>query len=113
MRNTEERAAAVKRRVKEIERQERIRRNRIVGISSAAVCVVLITGLSFAMPEIMSELPGVGYAFSGTSASVFYWRSSFGYVFIGLLAFILGVTVTILCYRIRLRNQVDREEMEK
>ena len=112
MRSTEERAAAVKGRAKEMERQKQLRRRRIVGISSVAVCLLLMIGLGFALPGIMASSPGGGYTYFGTAASIFDGSSGFSYVLIGLLAFLLGVSVTVLGYRIRLSNQRSREDAE-
>ena len=112
MRSTEERIAAVKRRSKEMERKKQIRRGRIVGISSVAACLIFIVGLSFAMPGIMAGMANGAYTYVGAAASIFDGSGGFGYVLIGLLAFVLGVSVTILCYRIRLRSQNDHENTE-
>lgn len=113
MRNTEERVAAVKLRAMEISGKKRIRRGRIIGISSAAACLMLITGLSFAMPGIMKKLPGDSYAYPGLTASIFDESGLLGYILIGLLAFTLGVCFTILCYRINLHNRKQEKEPKK
>lgn len=110
MRNTEERVAAVRLRVKAMKRQKQVRQGRIIGLSSVAAGLLFITGLSFALPGMLSGLPGGAHTYSGTAASIFDGNRSFGYVLIGVLAFCLGVSVTMLCYRIRLRNQEDRED---
>ena len=52
MRSNEERVAAVKRRVAQIERQKRQRRNRIAALSAVAACLVVIMGASFATPDM-------------------------------------------------------------
>ena len=108
MRNTEERAAAVKQRAKEMQRQKHIRRSRIVMVSSAAACLFIIVGLSLAMPGIIAGMPESEYAHFGAAAGIFNMNGAFGYVLIGLLAFVLGVSVTILGYRIRLKNLRNR-----
>ncbi|MGI6497968.1 MAG: DUF4179 domain-containing protein [Oscillospiraceae bacterium] len=105
MRSTEERVAAVKQRAKEMERQKQMRRSRGAVILSVAACLLFIITLAFAMPGIMADLPGGSYAYAGAAAGVFDGSGGFGYVLVGLLAFVLGVSVTILCYRIRLRNR--------
>jgi multisubunit Na+/H+ antiporter MnhB subunit len=112
MRNTEERVAAVKLRVKEMKRQKQVRQDRFISMSSVAACLLFIIGFSFAMPGMLLGLPGGAHTYSGTAASIFDGSRGFGYVFIGVLAFSLGVSVTILCYRIRLRNQMTREDTE-
>ena len=113
MRNTEERVAAVNRRAKEIEGQKQIGRSKIIGISSLAAGLLLITGLSFAMAKVVEGLPYGDYAHFGAEASIFDVNGSFGYALIGLLSFSLGVSVTILFYHIHLRNQKDREDAKK
>jgi uncharacterized membrane protein len=112
MRNTDERVAAVKLRVKEMKRQKQVRQGRIIGMSSVAASLLFIIGLSFAMPDMLVGLPGGVPTYSGIAASIFDGCRGFGYVLIGVLAFSLGVSVTILCYRIRLRNQMIREDTE-
>ena len=112
MRNTEERVLAVKRRAKEIERQKRIRKGRIVMASYAAACLLLIVGLSLAMPGIMAGMPESEYAYFGAAAGIFDQKGGLGYVLIGLLAFLLGVSVTILGYRLRLSNRLKHNNSE-
>jgi cytochrome bd-type quinol oxidase subunit 2 len=112
MRSTEERVAAVKRRTKEMQRQKQMHRRCILGISSVAACLLFIVGLSLAMPGIMADLQDAVYTYSGVAASIFDGSSGFGYVLIGLLAFVLGVSVTILSYHIHQRNQRSREDAE-
>ena len=112
MRNTEERVLAVKLRTKEIEGQKRIRRGRMLCISSFAACLLLLVGLSFVMPGVMNSMSGGEYTNFGTAASIFEGNNFFGFVLIGFLAFALGVSVTILSYKIKLTNQLDQEDKE-
>lgn len=101
MRNTEERVLAVKLRTKEIEGQKRVRRGRIICISSFAVCLLFLAGLSFVMPGIMDSMPDDKYSHFGTVASIFDGSNFYGFVLIGFLAFALGVGMTILAYKIK------------
>jgi hypothetical protein len=112
MRNTEERVLAVKQRAKELERQTRIRKGRVVTASYAAACLLLIIGLSLAMPNVMAGIPEGEYAYFGAAAGIFDRSGGFCYALIGLLAFLLGVSVTILGYRLNLRNRLEREDSE-
>ncbi len=112
MRNTEERVLAVKLRVKEIEGQKRIRKGRMLCISSFAACLLFLMGLSFIMPRIMDSMTGDEYANFGTAAGIFDGSNFFGFVLIGFLAFALGVSVTILSYKIKLINQLNQEDKE-
>lgn len=112
MRNTEERVAAVKLRVEEMKRQNKLRQARIISRASVAACLLFIIGLSFAMPSMMKGLSDDLHTYSGTAASIFDASTAFAYVFIGVLAFTLGACVTILSYHIRLRDQMTSEDRE-
>ena len=107
MLKNEERIAEVKRRIGEKERQQRLRHRRIVSAFCIAACLAVIVGVSFAMPGIIGRIePGTSSGFE-TAATILGGSTALGYMVIGLLAFILGACVTILCFRIR---QLDKEE---
>ena len=112
MRTTEERVLAVKLRIKKIEGQKRIHRGRMLCIGSFAACLFLILGLSFVMPRVMVAMPDTGYDNFATTASIFDGSNFYGFALIGFLAFALGVSVTILSYKIKLINQSDQEDKE-
>lgn len=109
MRSTEERAAAVRRRVAQIERRKRQRRNRIAALSSVAACFAVIVGMSFVMPGISEKLTAGDYAGYETAASIFGGSAAAGYIIIGLLAFVLGVCVTVLCFRLKVFQKKNEE----
>ena len=109
MRSHKERVAAVKRRVAQIEWQKRQRKNRIVALSSVAVCLAVIVGASFAMPSMVEKLTVGDYAGYETAASIFSGSAAAGYVIIGLLAFALGVCVTVLCFKLKAFRKKDEE----
>lgn len=109
MRSTEERAAAVRRRVAQIERRKRQRRNRIAALSSVAACLAVVVGVSFVMPGISEKLTAGDYAGYETAASIFGGSAAAGYVIIGLFAFVLGVCVTILCFRLKVFRKKNEE----
>ena len=46
------------------------------------------------------------------AASMFGGSAALGYIVIGLLAFVLGVCVTILCFRLRQLEREDAREAE-
>ena len=107
MRSHEERIAEVRRRIAEKERQKRRKQRRIAAISCIAACLAVIVGVSFVMPGIVGQIePGASSGFE-TAATILGGGTALGYMVIGLLAFILGVCVTVLCFRIR---QLDKEE---
>ena len=113
MRSNEERVAEVKRRIAEKERQKKLRRSRIAAVSAVAACLVLILVLSLFMPGIAGQLRPGGYSDYEMVASMFGENGALGYIIIGLLAFFLGVCVTILCFRIRLLNREEQSMEDK
>lgn len=108
MRSHEERIAEVKRRMAEKERQKRLRRGRIAAVSGVAACLAVIVGVSLSMPDIVNQIAlGTSSGFD-TAATILGGSTALGYIVIGLLAFVLGVCVTILCFRIRLLNNEEQ-----
>ena len=106
MRSHEERVTETKRRIAKIERENRLRRNTIAMASAVAACLVLLIGASLAMPGIAANIRTGDYAGFETAASIYGGGAALGYIVIGLLAFLLGVCVTVLCFRLR---QMSRE----
>ena len=112
MRSNEERIAEVKRRIAEKERQKKLRRSRIAAFSAVAACLVLILVLSLFMPGIAGQLRPGGYSDYEMAASMFGENGALGYIIIGLLAFLLGVCVTVLCFRLRQMSREDGQDKE-
>ena len=112
MRSHEERVAEAKRRIAKIEQEKRRRRNKITMISAAAACLVLLIGASLAMPGIAANIHTGNYSGFETAASIFHGGAALGYIVIGLLAFLLGVCVTVLCFRLRQMNREDGQDRE-
>ena len=111
MRSHEERVAETKRRIAKIERKKR-RRDTITITSAVAACLALLIGASFAMPGIAASIQTGDYSGFETAASMYGGGAALGYIVIGLLAFLLGVCVTILCFRIRQMNREDGQDEE-
>ena len=111
MRSNEERIAEVKRRIEKREREERLHRSRITGF--CAVAASLIICLSFFIPDAASRNRNNSYSNYDMAASIFGNSEALGYIVIGLLAFLLGICVTILCFRIRLLDGQSRDTEDK
>lgn len=106
MRSREERVRAVCCRVAQMRRQRRLR-----AITAGAVAAsVLVTAVQ--MPERMRAVAGNEVEDVQAAASVFRNGGAAGYVLIGLLAFVLGICVTVLCFRIR-ELEKERTDAEK
>ena len=113
MRSHEERVAETKRRIAKIEREKRLRRNKITMASAVAACLVLLIGASLAMPGIAASIRTGDYSGFETAATMLGGSAALGYIVIGLLAFVLGVCVTILCFRVRLLNREEQPDEQK
>ena len=111
MRSHEERVAETKRRIAKIEREKRLRRNTVTMASAVAACLALLIGASLAMPGIAARIQTGDYSGFETAASM-YGGGALGYIVIGLLAFLLGVCVTVLCFRIRQLSRENAQDKE-
>ena len=90
-----------------------LRQARIAAVSGVAACLAVIVGVSLFMPGIVEQIElGISSGFE-TAATMFGGSATLGYIVIGLLAFVLGVCVTILCFRIRLLNKEEQTEEQK
>ena len=113
MRSLEERVAETKRRIAQIEREKQRRRNVITMASAVAACLALLIGASLAMPGIAANIQTGDYSGFETAASMYGGGAALGYIVIGLLAFLLGVCVTVLCFRLRQMNREDDQNKER
>ena len=112
MRSHEDRVAEAKRRIAKIEREKRRRRNTVTMASAVAACLALLIGASLAMPGIAASIQTGDYSGFETTASIFHGGAALGYIVIGLLAFLLGVCVTVLCFRLQQMNREDGQDRE-
>ena len=112
MRSHEERVVETKRRIAAVERKKRLRRNTVTMASAVAACLVLLIGASLAMPGIAESIQTGDYSGFETAASIFHGGAALGYIVIGLLAFLLGVCVTVLCFRLRQMSREDGQDKE-
>ena len=103
----EERVTEVKRRIAEKEQQKRLRKGRIAAFSGIAACFAVMISAALSMPGIVSKIEPGDSSAPQTAAAMSAGTGALGYVVIGLLAFILGICVTILCFRVR---QLSKEE---
>ena len=112
MRSHEERVTETQRRIAKIERENRLRRNTIAMASAVAACLALLIGASLAMPGIAASIRTGNYSGFETTASIYGGGAALGYIVIGLLAFLLGVCVTVLCFRLRQMNRENGQNRE-
>ncbi len=100
MRTTEERLSAMHERAEQLEYKKNVRKTWAVTAGAIAASFAIIVSVAFAIPSVIDRAQGFTPDES-MSASVFASGSMLGFVVIGILAFVLGISVTILCYRIK------------
>ena len=104
MRSIEEQLAEVNRRAETIRRRRSVRRRRLAGATAACACLAVIVGAGLVMTRIPESTASMGNTPFG---SLIATGGAPGYVMIGLLGFLLGVAVTILCVRLRTGNAAE------
>lgn len=109
MRTNRERARLVHERTAALRREMRARRRRRLNAVCMAACLLLVTGIGALMPMLMENVSsGVSHA-SGT-ASLIAENGALGCILVGLFAFLLGVCVTVLLYRLRGADERRRQD---
>ena len=88
--------------------QKRKRETNIIR-SLTAFCLVLVAGIGYLLKDLC--LPGISSVSEGYG-SVLLQNSVSSYIVIGILAFILGVAVTVLCTKIKGRSNTPMKEKE-
>lgn len=102
MKTNDERLLLIENRKKEIERRERRIRQRMIMVSSCAVCVCLVVFIGLYISSLGVVSSGIYNPIQ--TASFMAEGGSVGYVLVGLLCFLLGVCLTLLLYKLRENN---------
>lgn len=110
MRTNEARARLIHRRTAEIKQERRIKRQRRLDAACVAVCLLLVIGIGVLMPGLMRNTVNSGIIHPSGTASLLGSHAALGYIIMGLLAFLLGVCVTVLLYRLRRREERQKQE---
>ena len=106
MRTNEERSALIHRRIRELKRQQARKKERLVDLSCVAGSLILILLLAMWIPDSLTHSEGT-MAHSAMTASLIGGSAFSGYIVMGILSFLL--CVTILLYRLH-RHFRDRKE---
>lgn len=107
MRTDKERSRLIAERVSEIKRARAWRRRVITDAVSVAACVVFIVLLGFFLPGTITGGTVDDVANVSGAASLVSGDGRLGYVFMGILSFLLGVCVTVILYRLKERRRED------
>ena len=108
MRTNEERQQLIHRRTLEIQREQQKKRERVISGSGIAACLMIIIGIGCLMPEVTKQASVSGAKTNYTTGNY----EALGYICMGILAFALGVCVTILLYRLR-KAEEHRKKAEE
>ena len=102
MRTSEERIAAVHRRAAELDRQRSARDVKILQAAAAAASFAFVILLAGMFPRIADQGtdPAAG-APETMNASIFSGSAAGGYIVIAVIAFLLGMFVTVFCFRLK------------
>ena len=110
MRTNEERAGLIHKRTAELKRERQKRKQRALDMLCIAVCLVLVVWIGSFMPGWAAGIPGGEARHASGAASLVGSHAALGYILMGLMAFLLGVCVTVLLYRLHRRNERKQQE---
>ncbi len=109
MRSNEERVTAVKKRLREMERQKRQSRRRFFVAASAAACIFCIAGLSALFPALGQKIVPEGFGSMAMAGSIFSGSGMAGYMVMGVISFVLGVCVAAAAFEMQKRNRQEEQ----
>ena len=112
MRTDEERINRMHARAAELSRQKRARKVKIMQVAGGVVSFAAAIMLAIFVPRAACLDAGnpAGQT-DGMHASIFGDSAALGYIVIAIITFLLGVTITIFCFRLRKwQEQKDKEE---
>jgi len=110
MHTNEERIAAVHKRAAELEAKSRHNRVRILQSASAAAGILCVIALAVFLPDAAASLDASNAA-ENLRGSIFSENGALSFVVIGIISFLLGVSVSVFCFR--LKKWRDDQEKEK
>ena len=109
MRTDVERLEAMHRRAEEITAENFNKKKKIYYIAASLAAIAAIIALAIYMPTLNEGIKEVSDG-TGMSASMFTDSSALSYIVIGIVAFLLGVAVTIFCYRVgKMQKETDKD----
>ena len=106
MYDTERRVALVKQRVRENTRRRQ--RREVGGLS--AVCLLLLAALMQTVGTVVA--PGQTAAW-GSFGAMLLRQDAGGYVLVGVVSFAAAVVITVLCFRLRKRENQKKDGADK
>ena len=111
MRSTTERIKLAKKQADEIKKQRNEKRHRLAVISCYSFGIALIVVISALVCNL--NFAGFEQMPMRDTASIFANKGFLGYVVVGILAFLLGISVTLMCDILHKRNKERNEENDR
>ena len=110
MRTNEERIQLVRQRTAERKRKMAQGKRRALDAVWTTVLLMLVVVVGALMPTLTARVTESGMTHASGAASLIGEHAALGYILMGLLAFLLGVCVTVCLYRLRRRDERRRRE---
>ena len=109
MRTNEERLQQIFRRTEALRLRQRRQKQRLLDAACLTVCLLAVGALGVCIPQLMGGAGPGSISHASGAASLIGSSAALGYILMGLLSFLLGVSVTVLLVRLR-RRSGRREE---
>lgn len=110
MRTDKERINMMHARAAQLEKQKRARKVRILQSAGAVISFAAVIMFAIFMPRISDAGEGTPSGpGGGMHASIFGDSAVLGYIVVSIIAFLLGVVLTVFCFRLR-RWQEDKDK---
>ena len=110
MRTSEERVQELHRRMNAMEKARNYRRYRFICAAACTACLTITVVMALVIAQLPIQAPGE--AVGSATASIFLNHAALGYVVVALLAFCLGVLVTLFCFRMK-KHMKEKENDDR
>ena len=111
MRSTTERMLLLKKRTDELKKRRKAKKHMLAVISYGSLCIALIAAVSALACDL--NFNGFKQMPLPAAAGVFADKAFAGYAVVGILAFLLGISVTLLCDILHKRKKERNEENDR
>ena len=111
MRSTTERMLLLEKRTDELKKRRKAKKHMLAVISYCSFCLVLIAAVSALVCDLnFNEFEHMSLP---DAADVFADKAFAGYAVVGILAFLLGISVTLMCNILHKRKKERDEENDR
>lgn len=111
MRSTTERMMLLEKRTDELKKRRKAKKHMLAVISYGSLCLALIAAVSALVSDL--DFNGVAQMSLPDAAGVFADKAFVGYAAVGILAFLLGISVTLMCNILHKRRKERDEENDR